>query len=187
MRRPASLIACFTLCRGWGTLTWLYLEKSGPEIPSCWIDLQICSSPSSREKTKQSPECSTIAVPPFPVQSGTKVITVIKSMDLWNVFLPYVPLINCRFHLFRSSASSFSSQYLLLFLKSSRSCVLLPTFFHFRHLAFNGIMKKAISSQNITYFRTQQPLKRFDFLQMRVSLSNSILVTLCFNKRQSDG
>ena len=29
----------------------------------------------------------------------------------------YVQLINCRLHLFRSSASSFSSQYLLLFLK----------------------------------------------------------------------
>ena len=44
------------------------------------------------------------------------------------VFLPYVRLINCRFLLFRSSASSFSSQYLLLFLKSSGSCVpLLPT------------------------------------------------------------
>ena len=42
------------------------------------------------------------------------------------VFLPYVRLINYRFHLVcRSSASSFSSQYLLLFLKSSRSCVLL--------------------------------------------------------------
>ena len=40
----------------------------------------------------------------------------------------YVRLINCRLHLFRSSASSFSSQYLLLFLKSSWSCVLLlPT------------------------------------------------------------
>ena len=47
------------------------------------------------------------------------------------VFLPYVRLINCRFHLFRFSASSFSSQCLLLFLKSSRSCVLLllPTHF----------------------------------------------------------
>ena len=42
----------------------------------------------------------------------------------------YVQLINCRLHLFRSSASSFSSQYLLLVLKSSRSCVLLlPTHF----------------------------------------------------------
>ena len=39
-----------------------------------------------------------------------------------------VRLINCRLHLFRSSAYSFSSQNLLLFLKSSRSCVLLlPT------------------------------------------------------------
>ena len=40
----------------------------------------------------------------------------------------YVRFINCRLQLFRSSAYSFSSQYLLLFLKSSRSCVLLlPT------------------------------------------------------------
>ena len=40
----------------------------------------------------------------------------------------YVRLINCRLHLFRSSAYSFSSQYLLLSLKSSRICViLLPT------------------------------------------------------------
>ena len=37
----------------------------------------------------------------------------------------HVQLMNCRLHLFLSSASSFSSQYLLLFLKSSRSCVLL--------------------------------------------------------------
>ena len=37
----------------------------------------------------------------------------------------YVRLVNCRLHPFRSSASSFSSQYLLLLLKSSRSCVLL--------------------------------------------------------------
>ena len=44
------------------------------------------------------------------------------------VFLFNVRLINCRFLLFRSSASSFSSQYLLRFLKSSISCVLLlPT------------------------------------------------------------
>ena len=47
------------------------------------------------------------------------------------VFLPNVQLINCRLHLFRTSASFFSSKY-LLFLKSSRSCVLLlPTPFTF--------------------------------------------------------
>ena len=34
-------------------------------------------------------------------------------------------MINCCFHLFRSSASWFNYQYLLLFLKSSRSCILL--------------------------------------------------------------
>ena len=36
-----------------------------------------------------------------------------------DVLLPYVRLINCRFHVFRSSASSFIYQYILLFLKSS--------------------------------------------------------------------
>ena len=43
-----------------------------------------------------------------------------------NLYL-FFRVINCRFHLFRSSAFSFSSQYRILFLKSSRSCVLLPT------------------------------------------------------------
>ena len=51
-----------------------------------------------------------------------------RFVDLWKVCIfPYVRLIYCRFHLFQSSASSSSSQYLFLFLKSSRSCVLLPT------------------------------------------------------------
>ena len=48
-------------------------------------------------------------------------LLISRSKDLWKI------LMNCRLHLFRSSASSFSSQYFLLFLKSSRSCVLLPT------------------------------------------------------------
>ena len=52
----------------------------------------------------------------------------------------YVRLLNCRLHLFRSSASSFSSQYLLLFLKSSKSCViLLPT-------PFNSIICPSMAS-----------------------------------------
>ena len=52
-------------------------------------------------------------------------LLISKSKDIWKIL--YVRLINCRLHLFRSSASSFSSQY-LLFLKPSRSCVLLlPT------------------------------------------------------------
>ena len=48
----------------------------------------------------------------------------------------YVRLINCRLHIFLSSASSFSSQYLLLFLKSSRSCVLLLLLTHFTSVIF---------------------------------------------------
>ena len=39
----------------------------------------------------------------------------------------YVRLVIYRLHPFRCSASSFNSHYLLLFLKSSRSCVVLPT------------------------------------------------------------
>ena len=45
-----------------------------------------------------------------------------------ELFLPRVCVIICRFHLLRSSASSFSSQNLLLFLKLLSTCVLfLPT------------------------------------------------------------
>ena len=68
-------------------------------------------------------------------------------MEDMYLFLPYVRLINCRFYLFRSSASSFSSQYLQIIkdLCSSSSYS-----FHFRHFSFNGIMKEAISSQNLT-------------------------------------
>ena len=56
-----------------------------------------------------------------------------RYMDLWKIRVCicfYVRLINCCFHLFRSSAFSFSSQYILLCLKASRSCVLLITPFH---------------------------------------------------------
>ena len=65
-----------------------------------------------------------------------------RSRDLWKTLL-YVRL--CRSYLLRSSASSFSSQYLLLFLRSSRSCVLLlPILFTSVSLSFNCIIKKAI-------------------------------------------
>ena len=51
-------------------------------------------------------------------------LLVSRSMDSWNTCISSL----CSIHklLFQSSASSFSSQYLLLFLKSSRNCVLLP-------------------------------------------------------------
>ena len=79
----------------------------------------------------------------------------------------YVQLINCRPHLFRSSASSFSSQYLLLYLKSSRSCVLLlPTPF-ISDLSFNVIMEEAISSLNMTNtigFSTQDVIQKCPLL-----------------------
>ena len=55
-------------------------------------------------------------------------LLISRSRDLMED--TYVRLINCRLYLFLSSASSVSSQYLLPFLKSSRSCVLpllLPT------------------------------------------------------------
>ena len=55
-----------------------------------------------------------------------------RSMDLWKKtgISSYVRVINCRFHLFRSSTSSSSSHYLILFLKSSRNCIVFcPTHF----------------------------------------------------------
>jgi hypothetical protein len=61
------------------------------------------------------------------IQYNTSMLLISRSYGIY-VCVPYVRLINCRFHLFRSSAFFFSSQYLLLFLKSCRSCVLLiPT------------------------------------------------------------
>ena len=59
----------------------------------------------------------------------------------------YVRLINCRFHLLRSSASSFSSQY-LLFLKSHLAVFL---FFLLISLLPSVLQwKQTITSQNIT-------------------------------------
>ena len=64
-----------------------------------------------------------------PVQPFTSSVIIIKNAACLYVQGlmedTYVRLINCRLHLFGSSAPSFSSQYLLLFVKSSRSCVLL--------------------------------------------------------------
>ena len=56
-------------------------------------------------------------------------LIISRSMDLWKqrIFLLYVHVINCRFHLFQSSASIFSSEYLLLYLKSSSAILLFST------------------------------------------------------------
>ena len=49
----------------------------------------------------------------------------------------FLMLINCRFHLFWSSASSFSSQYLLLFLKSSKTLCSFSSYnFQLRYMYF---------------------------------------------------
>ena len=80
-----------------------------------------------------------------------RMLLIIGAMDLRKIcILPYIRLINCPFHLFWSSASSFSSQYLLLFVKSPRNCSSSSYSFHSYHLSFNGIMNEAISSQNMT-------------------------------------
>ena len=70
------------------------------------------------------------------------------------VFLPYVRVINCLSHPLRCSDSSFSSLYFLLFLKSSRSCILLlPPPFPFIncHLIYSQNMSNpvAFSKQDI--------------------------------------
>ena len=55
-------------------------------------------------------------------------LLISRSMVLWKIYISSLCSIGkLSFPSFRSLASSFSSQYLLLFLNSSRSCVLLPT------------------------------------------------------------
>ena len=55
-------------------------------------------------------------------------LLISRSMDLRKIFISSLCSIDkLCFHLFGSSVSAFSSQYLLLFLKSSESSVLLPT------------------------------------------------------------
>ena len=77
------------------------------------------------------------------VSMDTRLLSILlnsKSMALQNITcISYVRLINCRLHIFLTSASSFSSQFLLLFLKSSRNCVLLlPT--HFTSVIFTVLI-----------------------------------------------
>ena len=57
------------------------------------------------------------------------ILLISRSMDLWNICIVSLCSIDkLSFTSFSNSASSFSSQYLILFLKLSRSCVLLlPT------------------------------------------------------------
>ena len=79
-------------------------------------------------------------------------LLISRTVDLWIV-LPYVRLINCHLHLFRSSASSFSSQYLLLFLRSSRSCVLvLPT-------PFTSVLCPSMASRRRQFLLTIWPIQ----------------------------
>ena len=56
-----------------------------------------------------------------------------RSMDLWNIYFisSLCSIDKLSFPPFRSSASSFSSQCLLLFLKASWSCVFFLTLFTF--------------------------------------------------------
>ena len=113
-----------------------------------YICIRWRSMHSADNRSEHAPQCTRIIISgPYKLQNPGIIgkngrtnqpvhITVIKYTTYLqfhgrlnnNVFSPYVRLINVRFQLFRYSASSFSSQYLLLFLKSSRSCVLLiPT------------------------------------------------------------
>ena len=69
------------------------------------------------------------------------------------LLLPYFHVINCHFHNFRSSASSllqlsiyFPVSQIIKQLYSSSP----PYSFHFCHLSFNSIMKKVISSQDMS-------------------------------------
>ena len=73
------------------------------------------------------------------------------------------------------STLSFSFQYFLLFLKSFKELCSSSYSFHFRHLLFNGIMKKAIPSQNTNMtnpmgFFTQARTRTFHLLEGSTSL-----------------
>ena len=52
------------------------------------------------------------------------------------VLIPYVHVINYRFHLFRSLSSPFSFQYILIILKSKKLHFFFPASFHLRQSAF---------------------------------------------------
>ena len=91
-----------------------------------------------------------------------------RFMDLWKI-IPYVWLKNCSFHLFRSSASSFSSQCLLLYLKSFKSCVLLlPTSFTF-------IICLSIAYKGGNFFSEYEQSKWLFYLGYYLEVSSSLL------------
>ena len=66
------------------------------------------------------------------------------------VFLTYGRFINRRFHLFRSPASSFSCQYLFCFSNHQKVEFFLFLLLSLLSSVFHGIMKKGISSLNMT-------------------------------------
>ena len=89
------------------------------------------------------------------------------------LFGDYYPFRNHR--LFQCPLS-----HLISLISFSWTILMLPLEFSFFHL-----LQKFFPL--LSYFIAKQPLKNFDRPLMRVSLSNSILVTLIFDQRQSDG
>ena len=81
-------------------------------------------------------------------------LSISRSKDLWKICIfSYFRLINCLYHLFRSSASSFSSHF-----PNSVTHIIKEVYtsssysFHFRHTSmasWRGNLKEAISSQSI--------------------------------------
>ena len=98
-------------------------------------------------------------------------------------------MINTRFQLFRSSASFFSSQYLLLFRKSLRNCFSSSYSFHFRHLFFNGIIKKAISCKittNSIGFSRQILFNSVLFLEYHLHFQYKVVLCTLNNVRRKE-
>ena len=80
----------------------------------------------------------------------------------------YIRLINCRLLLFQSSASSFISRY-LLFLKSSRSCViLLPT-------TFTSVICPSMHHEGGNFFSEYDRSNWLFYLGYNLELSSSLL------------
>ena len=108
-------------------------------------------------------------------------LLISRSMDLWKI-LPYVGFINCRFHLFLSSASSLAPYMCSQIIKEL--CSSSSYSFHFRHLSFNVIIKKAILYQNMTnpfVFSTQDIIQKCPLLTfLLVTFSDHFIFSILF-------
>ena len=95
-------------------------------------------------------------------------LLISRSMDLCNIqaYLSSLCSINkLSFPSIRCSASSFSSEYLLLFLKASRSCVPLP-------IPFNFVICRSIESRRRLFILGILPMQLAYFTTLPLWILN---------------